>query len=74
MRSFVVGLLLVIGGIYYYFASGIALAATADPPMPYEKKIASKSLNAHIYKNGVAQSPIAADEPTFVAGAKVYKE
>ena len=39
----VVGVLLVIGGTYYYFVSGMAPVATADTPLPYEKKIASKS-------------------------------
>jgi len=77
-KSFVVGVLvgvlLLMGGIYYYFASGMAPVATADPPMPFEKKMASKALNAHIDKQNIASSPVPADEPNLVAGAKVYKE
>ncbi|MGA7796274.1 MAG: cytochrome c [Candidatus Acidiferrales bacterium] len=59
-------------GFFYYFASGMAPVATADPPMPFEKKLANISLDAHIEKQHVAHSPVAADEPTFLAGADVY--
>lgn len=78
LKSFVigvlVGVLLLVGGVYYYFASGMAPVATADPPMPFEKKMASKALNAHIDKQNIATPPVAADEPNLVAGAKVYKD
>ena len=70
----VVGVLLVVGGTYYYFVSGMAPVATADSPLPYEKKIASKSKNAHMRKQPLPASPVAADEPNLLAGAKVYKE
>ena len=77
-KSFVigvlVGVLLLVGGVYYYFASGMAPVATADPPMPFEKKMASKALNAHLDKQNIASPPVPADEPNLVAGAKVYKE
>jgi thiosulfate dehydrogenase len=77
-KAFVVGLLvgvlLLVGGVYYYFSSGMAPVATADPPMPFEKKMASKALNAHIDKQNIASSPVPADEANLVAGAKVYKE
>jgi mono/diheme cytochrome c family protein len=78
MRSFVVGLLvgvlLLMGGVYYYFASGMAPAAAADSPMPFEKKLASKSLDVHIEKANVPSPPIPANEENFLAGAKVYME
>jgi thiosulfate dehydrogenase len=60
-------------GAYYYFAEGIAPVATADPPMPFEKKFANMALNAHIDKQKVGASPVAADEITFLAGAEIYK-
>jgi len=69
-----VGVLLLMGGVYYYFSSGMAPVATADPPMPYEKQMANKALNAHIGKQNIASSPVPADEPNLVAGAKIYKE
>lgn len=70
----VVGVLLVAGGTYYYFVSGMAPVATADAPLPYEKKIASKSKNAHMRKQELPSPPMAPDEPNLMAGAKVYKE
>lgn len=70
----VVGVLLLIGGTYYYFVSGMAPVATADSPLPYEKKIASKSKNAHMRRQALPSSPLAPDEPNLMAGAKVYKE
>lgn len=70
----VLGVLLVIGGTYYYFVSGMAPVATADPPLPYEKKIASKSKNAHMRKQTMPPPPVAPDESNLIAGAKVYKQ
>jgi len=41
-KSFVIGMmvgvLLLVGGVYYYFVSGMAPVAAGDPPWPYEKK------------------------------------
>ena len=77
-RAFVVGVLagvlLLVGGVYYYFTSGMAPVAAADPPMPFEKQMAGKALNAHIDKQNIASPPLPADEPNLVAGAKIYKE
>jgi thiosulfate dehydrogenase len=69
-----VGVLVLVGGVYYYFSSGMAPVAAADPPMPYEKQMANKALNAHIGKQNIATPPVPGDEPNLVAGAKIYKE
>ena len=78
MKSFVigvlVGVLILVGGGYYYFASGMAPAAATDPPMPFEKKMASMSLDAHIEKANLPSPPIPANEENFLAGAKIYKD
>jgi mono/diheme cytochrome c family protein len=78
MKSFVigvlVGVLLLSGGVYYYFASGMAPAAAADTPMPFEKQMASKSLDAHIEKANIPSPPIPVNEENFLAGAKIYKD
>jgi thiosulfate dehydrogenase len=78
MKAFVIGFVLAVvllaGGCYSYFALGMAPVATADPPMPFEKKLANKALDAHIEKQQVVQSPVAADGPTFLAGADAYKQ
>jgi thiosulfate dehydrogenase len=72
--GFVLSVVLLAGGFYSCFALGMAPVATADPPMPFEKKLANRALNAHIEKQRVFQSPVAADESNFLAGADVYKQ
>jgi len=69
-----VGVLLLAGGVYYYFVSGMAPAAAADDPMPMEKTIASRSLNAHIGKANIPSPPIPVNEENFIAGAKLYRD
>src|SRR5579863_8028799 len=77
IKGLVIGCFLTVvilaGGVYYYFASGMAPAATADAPMPFEKKMANMALDAHISKASVEQPAVPADEPNFIAGANVYK-
>ena len=78
MRDFLVGLLvgvlIVAGGVYYYFVSGAAPAAVTDPPMLMERRLASRSLDAHIEKANVPAPPIQPSEDNYVAAAKVYKD
>jgi thiosulfate dehydrogenase len=78
IKGFIIGFVLAVvilaSGFYSYFALGIAPVATSDPPMPFEKNLANKALDAHIEKQHVVQSPVAADEPNFLAGADVYKQ
>jgi thiosulfate dehydrogenase len=78
MKAFVIGVLLgavlIAGGIYYYFVSGMAPAAVADPPMMMERKMASRSLDAHIDKANVPAPPIQPSEDNYVAAAKLYRD
>lgn len=78
MKGFVVGVLMgfaiFAGSIYFYFVSGMAPAAVADPPMLMEKKMANRSLDAHIEKANVPAPPIQVNDDNFLAGAKIYKE
>jgi thiosulfate dehydrogenase len=78
MKGFVigvlVGVLLLAGSVYYYFVSGMAPAAVADPPMMMERKMASRSLGAHIDKANIPAPPIQPSEDNYVAAAKNYKE
>jgi thiosulfate dehydrogenase len=71
--GFVLAALILGGGLYYYFAAGMAPVATADSPMPFERKFAHMALDAHIQKQGIGQPPVAADEAAYLAGAEVYK-
>jgi len=77
MRGFLIGVLIGIlllgGGLYYFFASGMAPAAAADAPLPMEKKIAGRSLRAHIENAHVPAPPVPPTEDNLLAGAKIYK-
>jgi thiosulfate dehydrogenase len=77
IKSFIAGLILAVvglaGGVYYYFASGMAPVATADPMMPMERRLANMALDAHIEKQHIGDSPVPADEPNLLAGARVYQ-
>jgi mono/diheme cytochrome c family protein len=71
--GFLLATALIVGGIDYYFTSGMAPAAAADPPMPFEKKLAHMALDAHIEAQKIGDPPVAADEQNLLAGAQVYK-
>ena len=78
MKTFILGL--IIGVIlipllvYAYFATGSAPVATSASPMPFEKMLAGKALDAKIEKEMPKSVPLPATEPNYVAGAQVYKE
>jgi thiosulfate dehydrogenase len=78
IKGLVMGILLTVivvaGGVYFYFATGIAPAATADPPMPFEKKLANMALKAHIANQPLGPIPVAPDDNSYLAGAEVYKQ
>jgi thiosulfate dehydrogenase len=68
------GILLIAGGVYFYFSSGRAPVATSAPPMPFEKKLAKLGLHAYLDKLPHPEPQVPADEANLVTGAKVYKE
>lgn len=70
--GFILGVIVIVGGAYFYFASGTAPVAVADPMMPFERKMAHMALSARIDKQHIGESPVPADEPNFMAGAAVY--
>ena len=70
----VVGILLVLGAIYFYFATGRAPVATSAPNMPFERKMANMALHAYLDKLPHPTPQLPADEKNMLGGAKVYKE
>ena len=74
VAGFILGVAVVAAATYYYFASGKAPVAVADPMMPFEIKMANMALDAHIEKQHVGESPLPADEPDLLAGAGVYRK
>ena len=68
------GILLVAGGVYLFFATGRAPVATSAPPIPFEKRLARVGLQAYLDKLPHPAPQVAADEANVIAGAKIYKE
>jgi thiosulfate dehydrogenase len=66
------GVLLVFGGIYFYFATGRAPVAVTAPEMPMERKMAHMALDAYLEKLPHPEPAVPADETNFVAGANMY--
>jgi thiosulfate dehydrogenase len=61
-------------GVYAYFATGRAPVATAEPPMPFEKRLAHMALNARIGREMPKTVPLQPDEHNLAAGATLYRE
>src|SRR5260370_7474058 len=71
----VIGVLLVAAGVWFYFSTGRAPVAAADPPMPFETKLAKAAQHARIEKDPHTDpAPVPANETTFLAGPDVYKQ
>jgi mono/diheme cytochrome c family protein len=78
MKAFIVGLILgialVVLGVFGYFVSGSAPVATSASPIPFEKFLATKALHAKIAQEMPKSVPIPVDEPNLLAGARVYRD
>jgi mono/diheme cytochrome c family protein len=68
------GMLLIVGSVYFYFSSGRAPVATSAPPMPLEKTLVRIGLHAYLDKLPHPEPQVPADEANLISGAKVYKE
>lgn len=69
-----VGVLLVLGAVYLYFATGRAPVAVTSPEMPFERKMARIALHAYLDKLPHPAPQVPADEKNLLEGAKIYKE
>lgn len=72
--GFLLGIIAVVGGVWYYFSSGHAPVATTDVDMPFERTFARAALHARLDKQPAMQSPVPADETNLLQGAVVYRE
>lgn len=70
----ILGIAAVAFGLYWYFSTGQAPAATSAQPMPFEKKFAHMALNARVGREMPKTVPFQADEPNLSAGATIYRE
>ncbi len=74
LAGIVIGVLLVFGGVWYYFASGRAPVAVTDPPLPFEEKLAHRAMHAHIDRQPHTAPMVQADETNLLAGVDVYRQ
>ena len=70
----VLGVLGVVGGLYFYFATGRAPVAVTGPDMPFEHKMAHMALDAYLKKLPHPEPAVPADEKNLLVGAEVYKQ
>ncbi len=70
----IVGLLVLPVGAYLYLSMGLAPVATSAPPLPLERYLTHKALDARIGKEAPSGVGVQATEANFVAGVKVYKD
>jgi thiosulfate dehydrogenase len=68
------GVLLIAGGVYWYFSSGHAPVATSAPPIPFERTLARVGLHGYLDRLPHPEPQVPADETNLLSGAKVYKE
>ncbi|HZR29283.1 MAG TPA: cytochrome c [Terriglobales bacterium] len=72
--GFILGLVVIPVGLYFYFSTGSAPVATSAQPMPFEKRMAKMALDARIKKEVPSTVPIPANDANYVAGAQIYQQ
>jgi thiosulfate dehydrogenase len=70
----ILGVVALLAGVYYYFATGLAPVATSAQAMPFEKRLAHQALNSRVQREMPKTVPIQPDEPNLAGGAQVYRE
>ena len=78
LKSFLIGLVLgilaVVGWLWFYFTTGRAPVAVGDPPLPFERRLANGALHSRIDKSPHVEPTVPVNETTYLAGADVYKQ
>ena len=74
LAGVVLGLVLACFAVYLFVGLGGINMATASKPFLFERGLAHRALVVSIGKAANDTSPVAADEATFAAGAKIYQE
>ena len=72
--GFVIGLAVILVGVYFYFSLGMAPVATSEKPMPFEEQLAHMALKAKIEKEMPKQpQTVEASDVNLTAGAETYR-
>lgn len=70
----VIGVLLLPVGAWYWLSHGHPPVAVSDAPLPFERQITSVPMHARIDSQMPPAVPVQANEATFVAGARIYRD
>ena len=71
--GFLLGICVPIAAAFLFIRSGGMPVHTKGPPLPLESYIARTALHAAMDKETGIPSPIPADEPNLLAGARIYQ-
>lgn len=71
---FVLGVLAVPAGAYFYLGHGHPPVAVADPSFPMEAAIVHNPLHARIDREMPGASPVPVDDATLTEGAALYQQ
>ena len=74
IQGMILGILLIPVLVTLYVVSGRAPAAATDPPLPFERLIASLALKNKIQSEMPTTVPISSNEVTLLTAARVYRE
>ncbi|HZY63233.1 MAG TPA: cytochrome c [Edaphobacter sp.] len=72
LLGFVLGVAVVVAGLFLYLHFGTLPIAVADAPFPYERQIVKTPLNARIQHEEKA-APFGTSEDVFESGARIYR-
>ena len=70
----IVGIILLLGAGFVFLTRGGVNMATDSKPLPFERYLAHRALDGSIGAAAQDQSPVAADEATLMAGARLYED
>lgn len=75
LAGLVVGVAVVAGAAFLFLTQGgMPVAAHGARPLPLERFLANRALDRATARSAETPSPVPADEPTLLAGAKIYRE
>lgn len=70
----IVGVLLLVAGVFAWFQFGHPPVAVADAPFPHEEMITSIPLKARIHREMITTPPLQANEANLASGAHLYRQ
>jgi len=73
LAGLILGLLVIPVGVCVYFITGVVPVATSAEAMPFEKRLASIALHAHVEKEAPKNAPFQADDAAYAAAAQLYR-